>query len=46
LNGAKTVDLPDDVKGTLAGHIALQVHGKYPTDIFFKDIAVLAPEGK
>lgn len=46
LNGVKTVDLPDDVKGALAGQLALQVHGRFPTDIWFKDVAVLAPEGK
>ena len=46
LNGVRTVDLPDDVKGALAGHLALQVHGKYPTEIRFKDIAVLVPGGR
>jgi hypothetical protein len=42
LNGAKTVDLPDDTQGKLEGHIALQAHGsKRPTEVWFKDIAVL-----
>ncbi len=44
LNGVKTVSLPDDVKGRTEGHLALQAHGaKRPTDVWFRDIAVLAP---
>jgi hypothetical protein len=43
LNGAKTVDLPDDVKGRLEGHLALQAHGKRTTDVWFKDVAILQP---
>jgi hypothetical protein len=43
LNGIKTIDIPND-PGTLDGHIALQSHGaKRPTEIWFKDIAVLEP---
>jgi hypothetical protein len=42
LNGSKTVDLPDDVKGRLEGRIGLQAHGaKMPTDVWFKDLVVL-----
>jgi hypothetical protein len=45
LNGHKTVDLPDDTQGRLEGHIALQTHGsRRPTEVWFKDVAVLAPE--
>lgn len=43
LNGAKTVDLPDDTKGRLDGVIALQCHGRMPTEVWFKDIEVLVP---
>jgi hypothetical protein len=46
LNGVKTVDLPDDVKGSLSGVLALQVHGRFPSEVWFKDIAVLEPEAK
>jgi hypothetical protein len=46
LNGMKTVDLPDDTVGRTEGHLALQTHGsKRPTDVWFRDIAVLAPAG-
>jgi hypothetical protein len=46
-NGIKTLDLPNDTQGRLEGHLALQAHGsKRPTDISFKDIAVLVPAGK
>jgi hypothetical protein len=42
LNGSKTVDLPNDSNGRLEGRIGLQVHGaKLPTDVWFKDVAVL-----
>jgi hypothetical protein len=44
VNGAKTLDLPNDTQGRLEGHIALQTHGaKKPTRVWFKDIAILAP---
>lgn len=43
LNGAKTVDLPDDTKGRLDGVIALQCHGRMPTEVWFKDIEILVP---
>lgn len=44
LNGVKTVDLPDD-QGHGEGAIGLQCHGsKRPTDVWFKDVAVLVPE--
>jgi hypothetical protein len=43
LNGVKTVDLPNDVQGRLEGHLALQAHGKRPTDVWFKDIEILRP---
>jgi hypothetical protein len=46
VNGIKTVDLPDDVQGRLEGVLALQAHGsKRPTDVWFKDIAVLVSQG-
>jgi hypothetical protein len=41
LNGIKTVDLPDDQQGRLEGVLAMQCHGRMPTDVWFKDIAVL-----
>lgn len=41
LNGVKTVDLPNDVNGPLDGFIGLQVHGRMPTEIWFKDVAIL-----
>jgi hypothetical protein len=43
LNGVKTVDLPDDQPGRLEGHIALQVHGRRQTDLWFKDVEILVP---
>jgi peroxiredoxin len=44
LNGQTTVNLPDDSAGRLDGHIALQAHGaRRPTEVWFKDIAVLVP---
>jgi len=43
LNGVKTVDLPDDTKGRLEGVIALQCHGRMPTEVWFKDIEILVP---
>lgn len=46
VNGVKTVDLPDDTKGRLEGVIALQVHGRMPTEVWFKDIEILVPEKK
>jgi hypothetical protein len=45
LNGVKTVDLPDDVRGRLEGHLALQAHGRRPTDVWFKDVEILLPVG-
>jgi Domain of Unknown Function (DUF1080) len=45
VNGRKTLDLPNDTQGRLEGHIALQTHGsKKPTEVWFKDIAVLVKE--
>ncbi len=44
VNGVKTVDLPNDAQGRLEGHMALQVHGKFDTDVWFKDVAILVPE--
>ncbi|MEJ7607264.1 MAG: DUF1080 domain-containing protein [Bryobacteraceae bacterium] len=45
LNGTKTIDLPNDAQGKLEGHIGLQAHGnKRPTEVWFKDLAVLQPE--
>jgi hypothetical protein len=45
VNGAKTMELPDDRQGRLEGVLGLQTHGsKRPTEIWFKDIALLAPE--
>jgi hypothetical protein len=47
LNGVKTVDLPDDAQGRASGRIALQCHGsKRPSEIWFKDIAVLEPASR
>jgi hypothetical protein len=44
LNGLKTVDLPKDTQGRKEGHIAIQAHGsKRPTEVWFKDIAILQP---
>jgi len=44
LNGVKTVDLSDD-PGRLEGRVGLQVHGsKRPSEVWFKDIAVLVRE--
>ncbi len=45
LNGVTTVNLPNDAVGRTEGYIALQSHGaKWPTEVWFKDIAVLVPE--
>ena len=45
VNGRKTLDLPNDTPGRLEGHIALQTQGsKRPTEVWFKDIAVLVKE--
>ncbi|HET8548203.1 MAG TPA: DUF1080 domain-containing protein, partial [Bryobacteraceae bacterium] len=41
VNGIRTVDLPDDSQGRLEGHLAMQCHGRMPTDVWFRDIAVL-----
>lgn len=41
LNGVKTVDLPNDSTGRKEGVVALQVHNRRPTEVWFKDIAVL-----
>lgn len=47
LNGVKTIDFPNDTQGRLEGRIGIQAHGsKMPTDVWFKDIAVLEPERK
>lgn len=44
INGVKTIDIPDDAPGkTAAGHLAVQVHSKFDTDVWFKDIEVLVP---
>jgi len=43
VNGVKTVDLPNDAQGRLEGHLALQVHGRIDTEVWFKDIEVLEP---
>lgn len=44
LNGTKTVDLPDDTQGRTEGRLGLQAHGaKNPTEVWFRDIAVLEP---
>jgi hypothetical protein len=46
VNGVKTLDLPDDVKGRMEGHIGLQAHGsKRETDVWFKGIEILVPAG-
>jgi hypothetical protein len=40
----KTIDIPDDAPGkTAAGHLAVQVHSRFDTDVWFKDIEVLVP---
>ncbi|MBI3209205.1 MAG: DUF1080 domain-containing protein [Candidatus Solibacter usitatus] len=41
LNGIKTLDLPNDTQGKKEGRIALQIHNKRTTEIFFKDVAIL-----
>jgi hypothetical protein len=41
LNGLNTVDLLDDSQGRKEGTIALQVANGRPTEILFRDIAVL-----
>jgi hypothetical protein len=41
VNGVKTVDLPNDTQGRLEGVMAMQCHGRMPTDVWFKDVAVL-----
>lgn len=47
VNGTKTLELPDDTAGRLEGVLGLQAHGsKNPTEVWFKDIEVLAPAGK
>lgn len=44
VNGVKTIDIPDDAPGkTAGGHLAVQVHSKIDTDVWFKDIEVLVP---
>jgi len=45
VNGVKTMELLNDTIGRLEGQIALQAHGsRRPTEVWFKDIAVLVPE--
>lgn len=44
VNGIKTVDLPDDSMGPLDGLIGLQVHGRMPTEMWFKDVAILVKQ--
>lgn len=47
VNGLRTMFLPDDRPGRLEGHLALQAHGsRRPTEVWFKDIAVLVKEKK
>jgi len=47
VNGVKTMELLNDTQGRLEGVLALQVHGaKRPSEIWFKDIAVLTPAGR
>lgn len=43
INGHKMIDIADDAPGKKdGGHIAIQAHGaKNPTEVWFKDIAVL-----
>ncbi|MGB9609528.1 MAG: 3-keto-disaccharide hydrolase [Bryobacteraceae bacterium] len=44
INGVRTVELPDDIRGRLDGVIGLQAHGaKRPTEVWFRDIEVLEP---
>ncbi|HWQ52770.1 MAG TPA: DUF1080 domain-containing protein [Bryobacteraceae bacterium] len=44
VNGNKTVDIPEDTQGKIdAGRLAIQVHARMPTDVWFKDIEVLVP---
>lgn len=42
LNGIKTVELVDDAGGRKQGRLALQVHSRRPTEIWFKDIEILS----
>jgi len=45
VNGIRTMFLPDDTQGRTEGHLGLQAHGsRRPTEVWFKDIAVLVPE--
>ncbi len=47
VNDTKTLELPDDAQGRLEGVLGLQAHGsKNPTEVWFKDIEVLAPAGR
>jgi hypothetical protein len=41
LNGVKTLDLPNDTQGRKEGVVALQVHNRRLTEVWFKDVAVL-----
>lgn len=45
VNGVKTLELLNDTPGRLEGRLGLQTHGsKRPTEIWFRDIEVLAPQ--
>jgi len=47
VNDTKTLELPDDAQGRLEGVLGLQAHGsKKPTEVWFKSIEVLVPEGR
>jgi hypothetical protein len=47
VNDTKTLELPEDAQGRLEGVLGLQAHGsKNPTEVWFKSIQVLVPEGR
>jgi len=43
VNGAKTMELLNDAQGSTQGHLAMQVHSRWPTEVWFKDVEVLEP---
>jgi hypothetical protein len=44
VNGVKTMEILNDAEGKIdGGHLALQVHGRRDSEVWFKDIEVLEP---
>jgi hypothetical protein len=44
INGVKTIDIPEDTPGKIeSGRLAVQVHSRMDTEVWFRDIEVLVP---